>query len=34
MRTAVEEANLTEDQRTVLWNYLEMAANSLLNSLS
>jgi len=34
MRTAVEEAELTEEQRTVLWNYLEMAANSLLNSLS
>jgi hemoglobin len=34
MRTAVEEAELAEEQRTVLWNYLEMAANSLLNSLS
>jgi hemoglobin len=34
MRTAVEEAELDEAHRVVLWNYLEMAANSLLNSLS
>lgn len=34
MRTAVEEAELDEAHRAVLWNYLEMAANSLLNSLS
>jgi hemoglobin len=33
MRTAVDEAELDEEYRAVLWNYLEMAANSLLNSL-
>lgn len=33
MRIAVDEAGLDEEYRTVLWNYLEMAANSLLNSL-
>ena len=34
MRVAVEEAELDEAHRAVLWNYLEMAANSLVNSLS
>jgi hemoglobin len=34
MRTAVDEADLGEEYRAVLWNYLEMAANSLLNSLA
>jgi hemoglobin len=33
MHTAVDEAELDEEYRAVLWNYLEMAANSLLNSL-
>ncbi len=33
MRTAVDEAGLDEEYRAMLWNYLEMAANSLLNSL-
>jgi len=33
MRTAVDEAEIDEEYRAVLWNYLEMAANSLLNSL-
>lgn len=32
MRTAVDEAGLPEAHRVVLWDYLEMAANSLLNS--
>jgi hemoglobin len=32
MRTAVDEADLPEAHRAVLWNYLEMAANSLVNS--
>ncbi len=32
MRTAVDEAELPEAHRVVLWNYLEMAANSLVNS--
>jgi hemoglobin len=32
MRIAVDEAELTEAQRTQLWEYLEMAANSLMNS--
>ena len=34
MRVAVEEAELDEAHRAVLWNYLEMAANSLVNSLA
>jgi hemoglobin len=34
MRVAVDEAELDEMHRAVLWNYLEMAANSLVNSLS
>ena len=34
MRVAVDEAELDEVHRAVLWNYLEMAANSLVNSLS
>ena len=34
MRTAVDEAGLDEEHRVVLWNYLEMAANSLVNSLT
>jgi hemoglobin len=34
MRTAVDEADLDDAHRAVLWNYLEMAANSLLNSLT
>jgi hemoglobin len=34
MRVAVEKAELDEAHRVVLWNYLEMAANSLVNSLS
>jgi hemoglobin len=33
MRIAVDEAELDEAHRVVLWNYLEMAANSLVNSL-
>ncbi|HEY0637731.1 MAG TPA: globin [Pseudonocardiaceae bacterium] len=33
MRTAVDEANLPEAHRVVLWDYLEMAANSLVNTL-
>jgi len=32
MRTAVDEAELPEAYREVLWQYLEMAAHSLLNS--
>lgn len=32
MRTAVDEADLQEAHRAVLWNYLEMAAHSLVNS--
>jgi hemoglobin len=32
MRIAVDEAGLAEQHRTQLWNYLEMAANSLVNS--
>jgi hemoglobin len=32
MRVAVDEAGLPEPQRKQLWEYLEMAANSLLNS--
>jgi hemoglobin len=34
MRVAVDEANLDEAHRKVLWDYLQMAANSLLNSLT
>lgn len=34
MRVAVEEAELDEAHRAVLWNYLEMAANSLVNSMA
>jgi hemoglobin len=32
MKIAVDEADLPEAHRVVLWNYLEMAAGSLLNS--
>jgi hemoglobin len=32
MRVAVDEAGLSEAHRRQLWDYLEMAANSLLNS--
>ncbi|SFP96224.1 hemoglobin [Amycolatopsis arida] len=32
MRVAVDEADLPEPYRTQLWNYLEMAAHSLMNS--
>lgn len=32
MRTAVDEAGLSEQHRTVLWQYLEMAAQSMVNS--
>jgi len=32
MRTAVDEAGLSEHHRQQLWAYLEMAANSLMNS--
>ena len=32
MRTAVDEADLPAAHRVVLWDYLEMAANSLVNS--
>lgn len=32
MRIAVDEAKLSEPQRAQLWEYLEMAANSLMNS--
>jgi hemoglobin len=32
MRVAVDEADLSEAHRKQLWDYLEMAANSLLNS--
>ena len=32
MRVAVDEAGLDEPHRRQLWEYLEMAANSLLNS--
>lgn len=34
MRTAVEEAGLDEAHRRALWDYLEMAAHSMLNSWS
>ncbi|MGH3938844.1 MAG: globin [Pseudonocardiaceae bacterium] len=33
MRIAVDEADLDEAHRTVLWDYLQMAANSMQNSL-
>lgn len=32
MRIAVDEADLTDAQRSQLWEYLEMAAHSLMNS--
>ena len=32
MRIAVDEAGLSEEHRAQLWGYLEMAANSMLNS--
>ncbi|MGH3517254.1 MAG: globin [Haloechinothrix sp.] len=32
MRIAVDEANLAEPYRTQLWEYFEMAANSMMNS--
>ncbi|OQO89455.1 globin [Saccharomonospora piscinae] len=32
MRIAVDECGITEPHRTQLWNYLEMAAHSLMNS--
>src|SRR5215470_11037656 len=32
MRIAVDEAKLSDDHRRQLWGYLEMAANSLMNS--
>jgi hemoglobin len=32
MRIAVDEADLTPEQRQQLWAYLEMAANSLMNA--
>ena len=32
MRVAVDEAGLADAQRDQLWEYLEMAANSLMNS--
>ena len=32
MRIAVDEAGIAEPYRTQLWEYLEMAANSMLNS--
>jgi hemoglobin len=32
MRVAVDEADLSEPHRKQLWEYLEMAANSLMNS--
>ncbi|WP_028926372.1 globin [Pseudonocardia acaciae] len=32
MRIAVDEANLDDEHRKVLWQYLEMAAASLVNS--
>ena len=32
MRMAVDEAGLDDAHRTLLWNYLEMAANSMVNS--
>ncbi|EWC64384.1 Hemoglobin-like protein HbO [Actinokineospora spheciospongiae] len=32
MRIAVDEERLPEQQRTQLWQYLEMAANSMMNS--
>lgn len=34
MRIAVDEANLDEPHRQELWNYLEMAAHSMMNSLT
>ncbi|MCA1674603.1 MAG: alpha-amylase, partial [Actinobacteria bacterium] len=33
-RIAVDEAELGEAYRAVLWDYLQMAANSLVNSLT
>ena len=33
MRVAVDEAGLDEQHRAKLWSYLEMAANSLVNTL-
>jgi hemoglobin len=32
MRIAVDEANLSEEHRSQLWAYLEMAAHSMLNT--
>jgi hemoglobin len=32
MRVAVDEAGLSDQHRQQLWTYLEMAANSLMNS--
>jgi hemoglobin len=32
MRVAVDEAGLDEPHRAMLWQYLEMAANSMVNS--
>jgi hemoglobin len=32
MRIAVDEAGLSDNHRSQLWGYLEMAANSLMNS--
>ena len=32
MRIAVDEADLSDEHRRQLWTYLEMAANSLMNS--
>lgn len=34
MRTAVDEADLKEEHRVVLWDYLQWAANSMVNSLT
>ncbi|MGH3796524.1 MAG: globin [Pseudonocardiaceae bacterium] len=34
MRIAVDEAELDEIHQVVLWDYLQMAANSMLNSLT
>ncbi|MDQ3761370.1 MAG: globin [Actinomycetota bacterium] len=34
MRIAVDEADLDEVHRTMLWDYLHMAAHSMLNSLT
>jgi hemoglobin len=33
MRVAVDDAGLDEERRTELWAYLEMAANSMINTL-